>query len=173
MIYIEKEKLVVDDFIVLDENDSPVTGLIFGNFTIKLFNPSKIEITLGISLDEVGNGLYRIQFTPDTLGEWELLVYHSTYFPFGKGQNYQCVDSLSGNANDMIKRILGLSQENYRIFSPTYIVKNNQSCMTSAIIKIYSTSIDCDSDTNEIEEYHISATFDNQAKMTGYKVKKI
>jgi hypothetical protein len=45
--------------------------------------------------------------------------------------------------------------------------------MTSAIIKIYPTAIDCDADTNETAEYHISATFDNQAKMTGYKVKKI
>ena len=173
MIYIEKDKLNTEDFMVLDENDSPVIGLVIGNFTIKLYNPSKTEITSGISLDEVGNGLYRIKFTPDTLGQWELLIHHSTYFPFGKGENYNCVESLSGNSNDLIKRILGLSQSNYRIFNPHYIVKKGQQCMDSATIKIYPTASDCDSNINKIAEYIVTATFDNNANMISYKVKEI
>lgn len=80
---------------------------------------------------------------------------------------------LTPDQDDRLKRIAGLSQENYRIFSPTYVTKNNQACMTSAIIKIYPTASDCESDTNAIAEYNISATFDNQARMIGYKVKKV
>jgi hypothetical protein len=79
----------------------------------------------------------------------------------------------SSSFRDMMKRIAGLCQENYRIFNPTYIIKNNQSCMTSATIKIYSTSADVDADTNAIAEYTVTATFDNSARMINYKVKKV
>jgi len=174
MIYIEKDKLNTDDFIVLDEDDNPVTGLVLGDFTVKLYNPSKTEITSGISLDEIENGLYRIKFTPDTLGQWELAVYHTTYFPFGKGQNYKCVENLGGispETEELIKRVLGLSQENYRIFNPKYDRKNN---LIYSIIKIYPTAADVDADTNAIAVYQMDASFNMKSNlMDKYQVKKI
>lgn len=174
MIYIEKDKLNTDDFLVLDEADSPVTGLLLGDFTVKLYNPDKTEITSGISLDEIENGLYRIKFTPDLLGQWELAIYHTTYFPFGKGQNYRCVDSLGGitpETDEMIRRILGLSQENYRIINPQYDTRNN---LIGGIIKIYPTSADVETDTNAIASYEIEAQFKaNNHMMSSYKVKKL
>ncbi|MHA1304501.1 MAG: hypothetical protein ACTSPI_12460 [Candidatus Heimdallarchaeaceae archaeon] len=174
MIYIEKDIRCKDDFIVLDEADNPVTGLDSSDFTVILYNPDKNEITSGISIEEIGDGLYRISFTPDALGNWTLFVYNNMYFPFGKGQTYQCVISLSGNSNnELVKRILGLSQENYRIFNPIYVEKNLQQCLTSAAIKIYSSAADCEADTNAIAEYNISAIFDSKARMISYKVKKV
>jgi hypothetical protein len=173
MIYIEKDKLNIDDFVIVDEEDSPVTGLTVDDFDIILYNPDKTEITLGIIVDEVGNGLYRISFTPDMLGKWEILVYNGTYFPFGKGQTYTCIESLAGSTDDLVKRILGLSQENYRIFNPIYIDKKGQACLTSALIKIYQTASNCNNDVDAIAEYQIDATFDNHARMLTYKVTKI
>jgi hypothetical protein len=99
MIYIEKDNINIDDLIVLDENDNPVSGLIKANFTIKLYNPNGDEVAddeMSISFEEIGDGVYRVGFTPDELGNWSLLIYHITYFPFGKGENYNCVDSLGG-----------------------------------------------------------------------------
>ena len=83
MIYIEKDKINIDDFIVLNEDDSPVNGLIKSNFIIKLFNPdgdevADIEVVIGFS--EVGNGIYRINFVPTELGNWSLVIYHNTYY---------------------------------------------------------------------------------------------
>lgn len=71
---------------------------------------------------------------------------------------------------EVVKRILGLSQENYRIFNPVY---DNRKNMTAGTIKIYPTSVDVDTDTNVLAEYLISATYDNKNQMTSYKVKKI
>jgi hypothetical protein len=70
---------------------------------------------------------------------------------------------------ELVKRILGLSQENYRIFNPIY---NSQGEMTSGTIKIYPTASDVDTDTNSIAEYSIVAVYNAQNKMTSYKVKR-
>lgn len=62
---------------------------------------------------------------------------------------------------DKIKYILGLTQQNYRIFSPIYDGNHN---LISAIIKIYPTAIDTNNDTNVIREYSMVATFNGIVK---------
>lgn len=169
---IQKDTITYDGFIVINEDGNPVTGLLDGNFTRKLYDPDKSEVsgTISVTISEIGNGLYNVSFTPNKLGNWVLVVYHSTYFPWGKGDNYECVEFVTNNVMELLKRILGLSQENYRIFNPVY---DSNKSMTSAIIKIYPTAGDVDVDTNVIAQYQINATYDSQNRMTGYKVKKI
>lgn len=75
-----------------------------------------------------------------------------------------------GSFAELIKRIAGLCQENYRIFNPTY---NNRGELTAGTIKIYPSASDVDADTNAIAQYSISATYNSQNKMTSYKVKKL
>ncbi|MHA1787854.1 MAG: hypothetical protein ACTSXT_01375 [Candidatus Helarchaeota archaeon] len=174
MIYIEKDKLQTDDFIVIDEDNNPVTGLTLNDIIVNLYNPSKNNVAnisggIEVTINEVENGLYRISFIPNELGSWELLITHNTYFPYGKAQNYTCIESLIMD-NNLIKRILGLSQENYRIFNPIYDRAGN---MTSATIKIYENAIDCDNDENELAEYIMTASFNNKNNITAYKIKKI
>lgn len=175
MLYIEKDKLTTDDFHVLDENNNPVTGLTIGDLTVELYNPDGDEVanTSGgtlVEIDEVGNGFYKISFTPTTLGNWVLVVYHSTHFPYGKGENYNCLELIAGqNTKDLIERILGLSQENYRVFNQRYDNKHN---MVEAIIKIYPSANDCDNDTNAIAEYQMQSTWNKKNELTGYKVTK-
>ena len=179
MILIKRDAQFNDEFVVLDSTDNPVTGLTDGNFSKKLYNPDKDEVAnisagIPVTIEELGDGLYRVNFTPDQLGNWALMVYHTTYFPWGKGDNYVCVEALGDDLLVLIRRILGLSQENYRIFSPTYTTNNRfkQSCMTSGIIKTYLTAADCEADTNQIATYEVTATYDNNANMTSYKVKR-
>ena len=99
------------------------------------------------------------------MGKWILIVYHSEYFPYGKGNDFYCVYVTVNELN----RILGLFQENYRIFNPQYVVKDGQYCLTSATWKIYFTPSDCDNDVNAIATYNMVATYDNNGKMLTYK----
>lgn len=73
------------------------------------------------------------------------------------------------NLDTQIKRILGLSMENHRIFSPVYDANN---CLTSAIIKIYPTKTDVLTDTNSIASYNMIATFDSEGKCLTYRMTK-
>ncbi len=75
-----------------------------------------------------------------------------------------------GDINDLIKRILGLSFENYRIFDTVYSKKGN---MSSATVKIYPTANDCNNDTNAIAEYQVTTNHNYVGRMTGYKVIKV
>jgi hypothetical protein len=70
---------------------------------------------------------------------------------------------------DKIKKILGLTQENFKLYNCVYSGTN----LTSANIKIYPTSTDLEADTNVIATYSIIATFDGDGKCTSYKVKLI
>lgn len=69
---------------------------------------------------------------------------------------------------DKIQYILGLSQENFRIYNQVYDSGGN---MTGASVSIYPTATDADNDTNPIATYTIAATFSG-VECTEYKVTK-
>jgi hypothetical protein len=179
MVYIEQDKLNIDVLIVKDENDNPVTGLIISDFTIKLYNPNKEDVAnissgVIVNIDEVGDGIYRVQFTPDELGDWDLVVYNSTYFPFGKGENYSVVLNLGGlspELEDIIRRTIGLTQENYRVTNQTYDKNNN---LSGGLISIYPSALDLENNSNVMATYQMSAVFNLKTNhLTDYKVKRL
>lgn len=177
---IKKDSIAYDEFMVVDESDNPVTGLTDGNFTKQLYDPNNNEVAnisggIPVTILEVGDGLYRTSFTPNELGNWVLLVYNATYFPWGKGASYQSVVEIPGNAmggvQALIEKILGLSQSNYRIFSPKYDRNNN---LIYSIIKTYPTANDCNNDTNTMAQYELNARFNLRTNlMESYKVVEI
>lgn len=65
-----------------------------------------------------------------------------------------------------IKRILGLTQENFRITDHVYTGDN----LDSATIKIFNNSSDCDNDVNPLETYYMVALYDSSGKLIDYKV---
>jgi hypothetical protein len=75
------------------------------------------------------------------------------------------VTSLEGQ----VKRILGLSQENFRIMNHTYSASNN---LDSATVKIFNNSSDCDNDTNPLATYSMIALYDSSGRLVDYKVTK-
>ena len=81
---------LTDEFAVTDSSGNPVTGLVDGDFTKQLYNPSGTEVAWSIVpvITELGNGLYRVVFTPNAVGNWLLNIVHATYFPWGKSSNY-------------------------------------------------------------------------------------
>lgn len=167
MKFIKKNIINYDNFEVLDEDNNEITGLTSGDFTIKLYNPSGTEVSssITVSITELENGLYRVSFIPNTTGNWLLVLYHTTYFPYGKANDYECVDVLF----DDVQLILGLVQQNFRIADAVY---NTNHLLTSATIKIYSNASDCTNDTNAIATYSMTAVYNANNEMTSYKVVK-
>jgi len=70
--------------------------------------------------------------------------------------------------SEQIKRILGLSQENYRLFNPEYDSDDN---LLSITIRIYPTANDCINDSNMLSEYAVTASYVDK-KLNTYKVLK-
>lgn len=151
------------------KNLNPILGLT-PTIRIRDILDNSLVITDDLMI-EVGDGWYKYDFS----GYNENLLYAircdggST---LTGSERYTYAGNDVGAFGNIIKRILGLSQENYRIFNPTYVTKNRQSCMTAGTIKTYPTANDCENDTNALATYEVTATFNKQAEMTSYKVKR-
>ncbi len=80
------------------------------------------------------------------------------------------IDTIDGIVDNILLKVintLGLSQQNYRISSPVYDANNN---LTSCTIKIYPTNTDTDNDTNVINTYTLTATYNANSELLTYKV---
>lgn len=90
----KKDSVLYDDFRVVNSSNVEVTGLVAGDFTIYLYNPSNTEVSgsIPVSITELGNGNYRASYTPNATGLWFLMLIHATHFPEGKGNNHQIFD---------------------------------------------------------------------------------
>lgn len=73
---------------------------------------------------------------------------------------------------EKICRVLGLSQENFRIINRTYGIFGSNKCLTSATTRIYENASDAQNDTNHIAEYQMTATYNSEGELTDYLVVK-
>jgi len=167
MYKINKNQTLKLEFAVLDNNgklttESPISvdySIVNSSTLVEIFSGSM----------EVENNIFIANVSFDTVGQY--LVTFTT-----PSENEDVIETIiveeeNAKENTML-RALGLMQENYRIFSPVYVSKNGQACMTSATIKTYANASDCNSDTDAIATYTLTATFDNQARMLTYKMVK-
>jgi len=74
-----------------------------------------------------------------------------------------------------LERILGLSQENFRIKDQVYASfgPNAVKRLTQATYRIYGSASDCQSDINPIGEYTMAASYNAEGNCTGFQVIKI
>ncbi len=105
---IKKDVEFEDDVIVVNRFGTLQTGLVDGDFTKKLYNPDSNEVSGSISVvvTELGDGSYRVAFTPDALGLWLLILTNSTHFPFGQSANYLCIDNLNDDLATKLDTLL-------------------------------------------------------------------
>lgn len=74
------------------------------------------------------------------------------------------------NANEtLIKRILGLTQENFKLYDCFYA--NGQ--LTQGKIKIYPSATDLENDTNAMAIYQVNADYNSDGTCKDYRVKKL
>jgi hypothetical protein len=94
---------------------------------------------------------------------------HGTDLPAVKVDTAAILEDTGTTLDALIKRILGLTQENFRISSPVFSVTGK---MTSCTTKIYPTATDCTNDTNVLATYTTTATYDGDDNLATYKVVK-
>jgi len=94
---IKKDAIAYDEMVVTDSSGTLITGLTNSDFTKDLYNPSGDEVSgeITVTVSELGDGKYRINFTPNALGNWVVTIYNATYFTYGKSANYVCVNNLN------------------------------------------------------------------------------
>jgi len=167
MYKINKNQTLKLEFAVLDNNgklttESPVSVdySIVNSLTL-------VEVFSGTM--EVEGDIFIANVSFDTVGQY--LVTFTT-----PSENEDVIETIiveEENAKEnTILRALGLMQENFRIFNPTYISRNGEQCQTGGTIKIYANASDCNNDLNAIATYTLTATFDNLARMLTYKMVK-
>jgi len=91
----KKNSVMYDDFVVINAVGARVTGLVNGDFTRSLYNPSNTEVSgaITVTITELGGGSYRASYTPTSSGLWKLDIFQATYFPEGKTANHQIYDA--------------------------------------------------------------------------------
>ena len=114
---IKLNTIAYDNLIVNDEDGNLITGLVNGDFTKKLYNPSGSEVSssITVTISELGNGLYRASFTPNATGAWTLLITNVTYFSFGKAADYRCVENFSDDLATVLDTILEYNSGRWKI----------------------------------------------------------
>jgi len=70
----------------------------------------------------------------------------------------------------LVRRVLGLSQENYRLFNTVYDGSGTK--LIGCTIKLYASKTDCENDTNAIARYTMTASYDVNSQLNDYKVVK-
>jgi len=149
---------VIEDFTVTDNFYNGITGLNIGNFSLVIYDNNNTDKTVASNpfLTELGNGNYRLTYTPISKGIWSVVLKHPLYFPYGKGGSSNVVDYDITTIGDLIKRVLGLSQENYYIYDTVYDEDDN---MISSKIRLYKDNSSFGSTNNILQEYVMNATY--------------
>lgn len=151
-------------FFVTDSNGDPVPGLTTTSFNIYLFNPSGSEVhsTTTDGIRELGNGLYQYYATFTTEGIWSVLIDHD-YLPMGVKGDFEVHEDRA-----LLKRVLGLVQENFYLDNLSYTGDN----MNSGRLRIYSDAASVGTTADIIGTYNITASFDSNGKLSNYKIVK-
>ena len=155
----ELNKQFTDFFPVTDGYNNFVTGL-STSFTGLIIPPSGLLQT-GLTITEIGSGLYRFSLTPNLTGTWGIEVREPTHFPWGKQQSYVCDDSYT-----LQKRGNALAHENFLLTGTAYNVNGK---LTSAKMYTYEDS----GFTIPLAEYNVVSEYAVNGNPNKYQVKKV
>lgn len=151
---------------LIDKHGNFVTG---NTVTYKVYKSSDESLFDSGTLTEIGvTGVYKNPIVFTATGQYR--AEYTTPVKYDNVIETFLIEEVSlSDIDGQIKRLLGLSQENYRIFNQRYDRSNN---LIEALIKLYPTADDCENDTNAFAEYEMTAVFDRKNHLTGYKTKR-
>jgi len=133
------------------------------------------------AMAEVGGGFYKYDFTGyDPQEDYAVRCDGGSTLPTGDRYVYAGNEGYHDDIKDiqdsltalevLIKRILGLSQENYRLFDTVYDGSGKR--LISCTIKIYGSKSDTLADTGPIATYNMVSTYDVDGQLGSYRVTK-
>jgi len=165
-------KIIYEDFTVVNHTTRQlVPNIPLVEFSHKLYQPNGNEnLSITISFQELGNGNYRANFTPNLIGQWLLCIYHNTYFPLGKNSSITVSEKDIDDVYVISSRILGLSQENYFLDNNIYDVDGR---LTFGRIRTYTNSMSVGTTNNILAVYNIEANYNVDGSLNTYSVSKI
>ena len=163
---------IYENFTVVNESNELVSGISPSGFFANLFNPSGSDVTsqIEVNIIELENGHYRAEFTPNMIGTWYLVVYHSIYFPWGKSDDIQVYQSDFDKISENLLEILGLVHQNISIDQTGYDKHGN---LSSARVRIYSNAGSVGTNNDVIGTYKITSSGSETGKFTTWSQVKI
>lgn len=152
------------ELFITDLSGNPKTSLTATYSIYKSLDDSLIESG---SLIDIGNGIYKKPYIFTELGQYYILY----TVPDGYTDEVESILVIQDYAksNDLL-RLLGLSDENKRIFDTVHDVNGN---LLSATVKIYPSATDLENDTNVLATYNFVATYNISNLMQTVKVTRI
>jgi len=156
---------------------SPKLGL---TPTISIWRVSDNVLLINeVGMSEVGGGFYKYNFVAyDGQQEYAIRCDGGVAQPFKERYMYAGNEGFHDDILDikddvsaidtLVRRILGLSQENYRLFNTVYDGTGER--LVSCLIKIYNNKSDCDNDVNEITSYNMESVYAMNGQLSSYKV---
>lgn len=113
---------IVDVFSVIDGENTNVEGIPLEDFGVELFDSDGLNAlpTHPVVFQEMGNGHYRVSFTPLREGLYYLVVYHEMYFPAGKGGHFQIFSDDFSSLGIMVELVKDFNEGRWRIDNNTH-----------------------------------------------------
>jgi hypothetical protein len=161
------------------ENGIPKTGL---SPIIDVWKVSdNSQVVTAQAMSEIGGGFYKYNFAGyEKTQEYAVRSYGGASLPIAERYSYGGNEGYHDDIADiqdtidtiqlLVRRILGLTQENFRLFNTSYDPTGTK--LIGCTIKIYSNKTDCDADQNPIAEYTMESVYGMDAQLSSYKVTK-
>ena len=157
--------------VILDNKGDYQSGL---TITYEVRKSSDNSLTTSGTLTSTGN-IYTDTISIANIGEYYIL-----YFTPSKYENgLETLIVQTSDINDIqdsldalgvkLSKVLGLVQSNFRLNNLIY---DENGCLTSGQIAIYSNAGDVDSESSPIATYTITGVYNAQTQLTDYKVKE-
>ena len=143
-------------FTVSDAAGNLISGLDTTSFTAYIYDPNGNNVTGSVSpfFTELGDGNYKLTFTPNQNGVWYVNVVHPEYFPWGKNDDVYVDTADLSSVYEIVRKTLGLVHHNMMIDDATYDEHGN---MIGARVRIYDDAANVGTNTGVIETYRIEA----------------
>lgn len=157
----------------------PKTGLVP---TIEIWRVrDNVKIVNASTMGEVGGGFYKYEFSSyDPQENYAIKcdagasLSNSERYSFAGNEGFHDdivdIQSAIETMEVLVRRILGLSQENYRLFDCHYDSTGTR--LESCTIKIYNNKTDCDNNLNAFSTYSMQSVYGQDGQLSSYKVTK-
>lgn len=155
--------------LLTDQLGNGKTGL---TVTYKVIRSSDNNLLASGTLTHVGDGVYQGSYLFSNTGQYRILYFAPNLY-LDKIETVNVTDATVISVSDKLDRILGLCQENYRLFESEWDKYNN---MTFTKIRIYPSAQDVDDDTNWTAEYEVRSVYGPgkyRNNVVDYRVKRV